>query len=647
MWKNDWTAQTTYYKDDVIAYGGKIYICVLGHSSADDFFTDLDITPSKWNIVSDGQAWLGDWAPQTDYIYDNIVKYGARLYICKTNHTSAEDSATGLEADLDKWEIYAEGLEWQGNWTTSFDYKINDFVKWGGSTYVCNEGHISAATEELGLEADQSKWTIFNEGFDWKQDWVTGTRYKVNDVVKFGASLWIANTYHTASAQFGTDSAKWDKFVEGFQYESEWSPYRNYQPGDIVQYGGNQYIAIEDVITTKPTTVDTTSWRLFSRGLRFVGDWNEDSTNIEYLVGDVVRLGGTTYRCIADHTNQQPPNVLYWTKFTSGINWRGVWLDDQEYYEGDVVRYGDNSYICVTSHISEGDDYSSNSSGAEDSRPDLDTTGTYWNIIAVGTEQSVLTTKGDMVYFSNGGPTRLPIGEDGQVLTVSPDGIPEWAFLGNVGDVYYVAEHGVDSPAPIYGKNIDRPWKSIRYATQQIEKGTKHPKAAELLRLNRIFIQKEIVEWTKYQIANTITPFTGSFDFNTNKCERDMGLLVDAFIWDLTHGGNVRSREAALAYVNETTGSEYLNQKAETVASIQYGLTLIQKVLEQTAPDVNYQETNGDNSTRVAEQYFIPEYGNQANIDYEGVTQGSSSGGEYSGSVSGTPGYTGSGLGGY
>ena len=31
--------------------------------------------------------------------------------------------------------------------------------------------------------------------------------------------------------------------------------------------------------------------------------------------------------------------------------------------------------------------------GAENSRPDLDTTGTYWNIIAVGNEASVLTTK--------------------------------------------------------------------------------------------------------------------------------------------------------------------------------------------------------------------------------------------------------------
>ena len=32
VWKNDWATGTVYYKDDVVAYGGKIYICVTGHT---------------------------------------------------------------------------------------------------------------------------------------------------------------------------------------------------------------------------------------------------------------------------------------------------------------------------------------------------------------------------------------------------------------------------------------------------------------------------------------------------------------------------------------------------------------------------------------------------------------------------------------
>ena len=101
-----------------------------------------------------------------------------------------------------------------------------------------------------------------------------------------------------------------------------------------------------------------------------------------------------------------------------------------------------------------------------------------------------------------------------------------------------------------------------------------------------------------------------------------MGLLIDAFIWDITHGGNVRSREAALSYVNDTVGSPYLSQKTETVASIAYGLTLIEKVLKQEAPTVNYQTTNGDNSSAIVTQYFEAALGNQADVEYESVISG-------------------------
>ena len=607
VWKDAWTATTTYYKDDVISFGGKIYICVQGHTSAADFFTDLEIVPSKWNLVSDGQTWKGQWTTSTTYVYGDIVQYGARLYIATAVHTSQADAADGLEADIANWDLYAEGLAWKGEWSTSTRYIVNDMVKYGGTTYVCNTYHTSAATAVLGLENDQSKWDVFNSGLEFKSTWTTGTQYKVNDVVQYGAALWIATTAHTASALFSTDVANWTEFVRGFQFESDWEPLRVYQPGDIVRYGGNQYIALTNHSESNPYT-EPTDWQLFTQGIKFLGEWGEDSTQQDYRVGEVIRHGAYVYQCIADHQNQEPPNATYWNRLTSGLRWRSTWADDAEYLLGDIVRYGDNSYICINQHISEGDDYSTETKvgaggGAENSRPDLDITGTYWNIIAVGNEASVLTTKGDLVYYAGSGPARLPIGAEGQVLRVSTDSTPEWAYLGVADDVYYVATHGADVPAPTNGRTIDKPWKSIRYAAEQVEKGAKNPDAAKLLELNRQFIQREIVEWTDYQIANTISPFTGSFAYVNDKCERDMGYIVDAIIWDITHGGNVKSREAALSYVNAPGSSEYQNQKAETVASINYGLTVIQAVLNQTAPSVNYQTTNGDNSTAIVAQH--------------------------------------------
>ena len=764
VWKNQWVTGTTYFQDDVVAVGGKIYICVIGHTASESFYTDFEITPPKWNLVSDGQNWRGDWRNDTEYFVGDIAKYGSSLYIANERHTSGSNTGTenyvvtvrddpsvsngifridgvahpdlqmmrgwtyvwnqddatnlftgagvarhpmvmsttqdgthnggtiytdgvsyfldgaevddaaaydagfaaattrqmritvaedapdtlyyfcyhhagmsstasvevisrGQTDDASKWDNFTDGLDWKGNWHEDFVYRLNDFVKYGGSSYVCIEEHQSVALGSGdGLETDILKWEAFNEGFDYKGDWATGTKYKINDIVKYGPTTWIATAYHTASADFETDIANWSKFSEGLVFENQWNIETEYQAGDIVRYGGNQYVSkTNHTGSIPPSSAD--DWDLFSEGLKFLGPWGDDSAGFEYEVGQVVSHGSWTYRCIQDHQNQEPPNALYWEKISEGLRWRGEWLDDQEYLQGDVARYGDNSYICIQQHISEGDDFSTETEtdpggGAENSRPDLDTSGTYWNIIAVGSEQGVLTTTGDLVYYSSVGPTRLPIGTNGQILTVSASGIPEWATLGTSDDVYYVAEHGVDAPAPEYGISIDRPFRTIRYATQQIERGTKVPSAARLLELNRRFIQREIVEWTDYQITNNNAPFTTAFEYDSTKCERDMGLLIDAFIWDLTHGGNVRSREAALKYVNEPGQFYILGQEAETVASIQYGLTLIENVLKQEAPDVNYQTTNGDNSTAIVEQYFETALGNQADLEYDSIISG-------------------------
>ena len=627
VWKNEWSADTVYYQDDVVAFGGKTYICVLGHTSQSDFFSDLDIVPPKWNLMSEGQNWRGSWQPSTDYVRDDIVSYGARLYIANTNHTSAGtfvDATDGLESDLAKWDPFAEGLDWKGEWTTNTRYRINDFVKYGGSTYVCNTLHVSSATDTLGLEADIDNWDVFNQGIEYKGEWAAGVRYKLNDLVRYGAGSWICTQQHTSASSPGYDGTKWEKFVEGFQYENDWSPFRGYQAGDVVRYGGNQYISKTSNADIIPTSSDS-DWDLFTEGFRFIGDWNEDSANQHYKVGEVVRLGGFTYVCVQDHTtSQQPPNTEYWKLINEGFRWRGEWLDDQEYFEGDIVRYEDNSYYCNKYHISEGDDFSTETltepgGGAQGSRPDLADSGQYWSIIAIGTEQSVLTTTGDLVYYSGSAPTRLPIGQAGQVLQVSNQGIPNWASLQSVEDVYYVAEHGVDSPFPEYGSNIDRPWKTIRYATEQIEKGPKNANAQYLLELNRSFVQREVTAYIRDQVTNA-TPGSiwENFTYDTVKCERDIGFVIDRIIHDIGQGGNLKVRAAAQTFLNaladgpfstaeENNGTglyaDLGSERDQSVAAYQYMLTLLGNVLANEVPDTIYQNVT-DDSSAIIDQYI-------------------------------------------
>ncbi len=649
IWKGDWVTGTTYIKDDIVKYGGKTYVCVIGHTADADFYVDFENDPARWNQLSDGQQWKGDWqtefyykqndivkyggylyicndghtsavtdaeglevdqskwdlfgetfdwkadwAVDTRYKVNDVVKYGGNLYLCNEGHTSASTLALGLEDSLSKWDIYSESFDWKGEWDVDTRYKINDVVTYGGTSYVCNEGHTSAATETLGLEDDQSKWDYLHKGIEYLGDWSgSSVRYKINDVVKWGADLWICTTQHTSSGTFA--ESNWSIFVEGLEFDDSWNESAVYQPGDVVTYGGYAYISKTNNTNQTPTT-NSDDWSLFTTGFAFKGDWGNPNS---YEVGDVVRLNGYTYVATADNTNQKPPNTTYWQRLNYGMRWFNAWASGQEYTLGDSIRYGSNSYICINPHTS-----------ATGNRPDNDTTGTYWNLLAAGSEESVLTTQGDLVYYGGAGATRLPIGRDGQILRVNGFAEPTWAYFGVISDVYYVAPNGADEPFPAYGATIDKPWKTVRYACEQIERGAKNQMSAKLLEINRQFIQAEIIEWIDAQIVGNIAPFTSAFTYDSALCERDMGYLVDALIWDITHGGNVRSRLAALSYFTDLGSSYITGQEEETVAAINYGLTLIDDVISNVA--VTPLQTTID---QIIDTDLIEETGVQDRID--------------------------------
>jgi len=692
VWKGEWNTATQYIKDDVIKYGGKTYMCVLGHTSSVDFNTDLNIIPTRWNLMADGQRWRSDWTTSTIYEKGDLVKYGGNVYLAITYHTSSSVLSSGLEADSSKWELFAEGFDWKGVWTTATRYKLNDIVKYGGINYICITQHTSALMASQGLEQDQGKWQVFTEGTEYKGIWTATTRYKLNDVVKYGAGTWICITQHTSSGTFASDSANWNQYIEGLEYESIWNNSTAYQPGDIVKYGGNQYVSKTQHTGSNPVT-GTSNWDLFSKGLDFKSDWDIATS---YLISEMVKVNGYNYVANIDSpsyqstvtatssttdtfstastTNMQvgmaiqftgttfgnvfngatyyvkeisgattfkitnfpggpifnpttgtgsmtatyavkPPNTTYWTLLSNGINWRGYWADDTEYVLGDAVRYLNNSYICKLAHRSDADDGSTTAAaggGQTNSRPDQDTSGTYWSVLSVGSETATLQELGDLVYYDGAGPARLPIGTDGQILRVSSDLKPEWVTYGVTDRVYWVGNHGEDMPWPTRGATFDKPWKSIRYACEQIERGARYPEAKRLLEMNRLFIQRETTQWINYQITNSLAPFASSFKYREDRCERDIGWVIDALVYDLGHGGNVRTRGAALAYVNALTEDEqtgtgvYSKLSAESdedIAAYNYMLTLIGNVLNNQAPAQAYQNVTED-STNIIPQWF-------------------------------------------
>jgi hypothetical protein len=108
--------------------------------------------------------------------------------------------------------------------------------------------------------------------------------------------------------------------------------------------------------------------------------------------------------------------------------------------------------------------------------------------------------------------------------------------------------------------------------------------AAELLELNRIFLQEEIIAWMNYNITNSVPPFSSLFEYNELLCKRDVGLLADAFIFDLKYGEYNRTISAGLKYYESASAKVAITtQLSEYLAVLTHLESLMQAIIDNTA----------------------------------------------------------------
>ena len=517
-WKNAWTTSYLYRKDDIVYYQGKSYVCVVGHtsqSSSTGFYTDLEHTTPKWELQHDGFLWRGDWSNSTFYSVGEIVKWEGYVYRCITSHTSnvvtsqgvhtdyskwtivaatdnwvntwttgyfydlgdvvtyngityrcitkhtADNEANGLEVDQAKWEIVTRSDNWRTDWTVGTRYRVDDVVRYNGIVYRCIVGHTANSDAAQGLEADSPKWEIVIDAIEYKGVWTTGTRYKKNDLVKYGETIWKCTVHHTASALFRTDeSGYWSIWLPGFGYELVWNSGTEYQVGDIVLYGGYTYTCLQNNLNSVPSVngilQDTGNWELLKQGYKHRGEYDHST---QYYTGDVIRNGGYLYICITDSNAEYPDTSSKWQILVVGHKWKSDWIDNTQYYIGDIVTYDGSAYYCILRHT-----------GTEsDNRPDLDMANeheNYWQLMLAGIDGNVLTTDGDIRVRDATQTTRLAIGAPGATLKVDANGNSTWGQFGPVAKVFYVAPSGLDSTSN--GTTVNAPFKTIKYACDYI-----------------------------------------------------------------------------------------------------------------------------------------------------------------------------------
>ena len=285
----------------------------------------------------------GAWTTGTAYIKDDVLTYGGNAFVCKVNHTASADFYTDLNHATPKWAKMAGGFEYKGNWAATTLYKVDDIVTFGGSTYRCLTGHTSQAD----LYDDNAKWQTFAAGLAWRGDWATSTSYRNDDIVKYGANTYLCTTQHTSS---GTtlDETKFTLFVSGLEFEDSWSSSTLYQLGDIVTYGGYNYVAERANNNVIPYN-NSSDWKLLTTGFNNTGNW---SNSTAYKTGDTVNHGGHYYVAKIDNTGQEPTGTTnsYWDLVVEGLYWRNNWSSGTDYKIGDAVGYGASSYRAKTNH---------------------------------------------------------------------------------------------------------------------------------------------------------------------------------------------------------------------------------------------------------------------------------------------------------
>ncbi len=292
-------------------------------------------------------TWKGDWETATDYIKDDVIKYGGQSWVCVRAHTSSAFQTNqtyippGESSAAPAWIKMVDGHAWRDSWTSTTLYNPNDIVLNAGQLYICKTSHTSGSTFVSGV----ANWDVYATGINWIPEWITATRYEVGDLVKYNGIVYRCSVEHVSTStleNFAGDSALdyWETYAEGIFYNGEWTPLvnntepRKHRKNDIVTYGGVLWRCTRSHTSADDSTIDfnTDYWTVEVPGQHSSGEWSATTT---YRIGDVVTYGGYVYYSLTFNYNRVPSDHLYqlidqadppdWAVLAKGQNLVGDW----------------------------------------------------------------------------------------------------------------------------------------------------------------------------------------------------------------------------------------------------------------------------------------------------------------------------------
>jgi len=481
----DWLGSTVYEANDVVKYGGNVYVYTYGLKTSGNLPTNT----LYWALMVEGFQFTGVFDPAANYRVGDGIAYGGKVYV------AILDSTGQVPPNATYWSQFVDGIQYEGEYLNTKAYQKNDVVSLGGVVYI-------AKVDTTGNNpTNTTYWNRFIDGISPQEIYNAATNYVVGDLVAYGSNIYRCIVNSTNNLP--TDTDFWLPFVYGFENKGNWSSGTAYKIGELVTYGGSLYQAISDNTNQNPATTPSI-WDKITYGYRNTGDW---STATQYVTDDVVVHGGNTYVALSPHAStvfETDLDAGKWEKFTSGIRWRGNWAGATLYLKDDIVKSAvGTAYIATEDHTSNADF-------------GIDLTGGRWDVFATG-GADVLPD--------------IPVGGQGKSLTILPDG-SDIAWLGATAseDVFYVGPDGEDVTTA--GKTIVFPFASIKYACSQAPTGaTIFVKTGSYQEQLPIVVPQGVAIVGDNQRTVIVSPKSGlSDDGITPNNESTMFLLSDASV---------------------------------------------------------------------------------------------------------------------
>jgi hypothetical protein len=319
----DWSNSTTYESNDIVKYGGNVYVYTYALKSSGV----LPTVDTHWALMIEGFNFQGEFDTAVNYKIGDTVAHGGVVYV------SVKDSFNITPPNATYWSRFLDGIQYEGSYDENTPYQKNDVVVYGGSIYIARQDTTS------NLPTNTTFWDKFVEGVSPSGVYNDATAYVPNDLVAYGANIYRAKIESTGNAPSNT--TYWELYVGGIKFLGNYDNVTEYYVNDIVVYGNTLYRSRETQTAVLPTVV--TGWEKLTGGVSFEGDWDIATT---YFDGDIVAYGNQSYRSTTTQVGTNPTTLVDWVLYGAGTSYKGDYSNATTYYIGDIVTYGGNNYIA-------------------------------------------------------------------------------------------------------------------------------------------------------------------------------------------------------------------------------------------------------------------------------------------------------------